>query len=415
MANVKISALPAVTTVVPGSDVLPLVSGGVTTKATPNDVVKAVLPAPGAIGGTTAAAGTFTNLTYTGTLTGSTGVLNIGSGQVYKDASGNVGIGTSSPVSAGSTYHVLSINGSTGAQISWLSNGTSKGYAFCDASNMTWGAASVSTFETNGAERMRLDSSGNLGLGTTSPGAKLDVTVAGANLVQQWVGTSGVYHRLGTSTSSFYTVHNGSTDTFLYTQEAAALRFGTNATERARIDSSGNLLVGTTDSGLTTGAGIKVIPAQSGAGVGALSIVTGGSTSANSSIFLYSTVASAYRFYVRNDGAIFATNTTVQSISDISLKENVRDLDYGLNTVLALKPRRFDWKEGKGLNKKDDIGFVAQEFEQIVPEFVDESLDKTDDGVNLKTVGAAGLIPVLVKAIQELSADLNEIKAKVNA
>lgn len=65
MADVKISALPAVTTVVPGTDVLPLVSnsGATTTKATPNQVVQAVLPAPGAIGGTTPAAITGTTIT----------------------------------------------------------------------------------------------------------------------------------------------------------------------------------------------------------------------------------------------------------------------------------------------------------------------------------------------------------------
>jgi hypothetical protein len=50
-----------------------------------------------AIGGTTAAAGAFTTLSYTGTLTGGTGVINIGSGELYKDASGNVGVGTASP------------------------------------------------------------------------------------------------------------------------------------------------------------------------------------------------------------------------------------------------------------------------------------------------------------------------------
>lgn len=109
------------------------------------------------------------------------------------------------------------------------------------------------TFYTGGSERLRVDTSGNVGIGTSSPGAKLDVTVAGASLVQQLVGTSGVYHRLGTVSSSFYTVHNGTTDTFLYTQEAAALRFGTNATERMRIDSSGNLGLGVTPSAWFSG------------------------------------------------------------------------------------------------------------------------------------------------------------------
>lgn len=64
------------------------------------------LSSPPDIGGVTANTGTFSNLSYTGTLTGNTGIINIGSGQIYKDASGNVGIGTSSPV------YKLEVNGS---------------------------------------------------------------------------------------------------------------------------------------------------------------------------------------------------------------------------------------------------------------------------------------------------------------
>jgi hypothetical protein len=74
----------------------------------------------GTVGATTATTGAFTNLAYTGTLTGSTGILNIGSGQVYKDASGNVGIGTSSPQA------LLDLGGGTlGKGISWNSSSTS--------------------------------------------------------------------------------------------------------------------------------------------------------------------------------------------------------------------------------------------------------------------------------------------------
>jgi hypothetical protein len=88
---------------------------------------------------------------------------------------------------------------------------------------------------------MVADANGNVGIGTSSPGAKLDVTVAGANLAQQLVGTSGVYSRIGTVSSSFYTIHNGTTDTFLYTAEASALRLGTNSIERMRIDTAGRV------------------------------------------------------------------------------------------------------------------------------------------------------------------------------
>lgn len=77
MADIKISALTAATTIVPGTDVLPIVSnsGADTVKATPNQIVQAVLPAPGAIGGTTPNTGAFTNLSSNGTVSG-TGFSN---------------------------------------------------------------------------------------------------------------------------------------------------------------------------------------------------------------------------------------------------------------------------------------------------------------------------------------------------
>lgn len=69
MSNIKISQLPTASTISAGSDVLPLVHNGVTSKATPNQIVQEVLKAPNAIGSSTPAAGTFTNITGTGNVT----------------------------------------------------------------------------------------------------------------------------------------------------------------------------------------------------------------------------------------------------------------------------------------------------------------------------------------------------------
>jgi hypothetical protein len=74
MASTKISALPAASTLT-GAETIPLVQGGVTKKVTTDQFLTAANPS------------------YTGTLTGGTGVVNLGSGQVVKDASGNLGLG----------------------------------------------------------------------------------------------------------------------------------------------------------------------------------------------------------------------------------------------------------------------------------------------------------------------------------
>jgi hypothetical protein len=125
---------------------------------------------------------------------------------------------------------------------------------------------------------------------------------------------------------------------------------------------------------------------------------------------VYSTGASAYRFYVGLGGTVFATNTTISAISDARFKENVQDIDVGLGAILALKPRKFDWKAGKGKDIKGDRGFIAQEFEQVFPQLVDEWADPAPEGEAPYKSVRQDLIPVLVKAIQELAAEVNALK-----
>ena len=129
-----------------------------------------------------------------------------------------------------------------------------------------------------------------------------------------------------------------------------SLAFAVDGSERARIDAAGNFLVGTTDAAVSTGVGIKTIPTGSIAIVGA----TGDYYSA------YNSTAGAFRFYVNISGTISATNTTISAISDQRLKENVQDIDVGLNAIMALKPRKFDWKAGKGKDIKGDRGWIAE-------------------------------------------------------
>jgi hypothetical protein len=179
-----------------------------------------------------------------------------------------------------------------------------------------------------------------------------------------------------------------------------------NGTETARIDSSGNLLVGQTALSVTT-VGVGVNPA------GLVNIAQNNSTSGGTGIQIYSTAASAFRFYVNMAGTIFATNTTISAISDQRFKENVQDIDVGLNAVMALKPRKFDWKDGKGKDIKGDRGWIAQEFEQVFPDMIDEWKDEAPEGEEPYKSVRADLIPVLVKAIQELKAELDALKAKV--
>jgi len=251
-------------------------------------------------------------------------------------------------------------------------------------------------------QAMTLDASGNLGIGTTNPSQKLVVSNAGAEGLE--IGPTAI------ASGSALISYNRSGAA--YTQlTASALRhvWQNSGTEVARIDSSGVLLVGTPNAAGTSGVGCALNPTPSG-----VRSVSAATTNGDETFTMYSTGAAAFRFYVDWGGTIHATSITITAISDQRLKENVRDIDTGLDAIMALKPRRFDWKEGKGQDKKNVAGFIAQEFEDVFPECVGTAM-AGEDGIEYKNINHETLIPTLVKAMQEQQAIIESLKARLDA
>ena len=106
------------------------------------------------------------------------------------------------------------------------------------------------------------------------------------------------------------------------------------------------------------------------------------------------------------DGDITAYSTTTGS--DIRLKENVRDLEGALDKTLKLRGVKFDWKDEH--RPKDQLGFIAQEVEEVLPEIVKEIDTVGKDGEKHKTVNYPAVVPLLVEAIKELKAEIEELK-----
>ena len=272
-------------------------------------------------------------------------------------------------------------------------------------------------FANSNTERMRLTDTG-LGIGTSSPayrldvGATSDVNISMNNSTSVTSGNRGtlsMYNSAG-STVGFIrfgaVTDNSGTDIQFGVRPAG----GSLNSTAMKLDSSGNLLVGNTVASSATDAGFKFLKSLEGAGNDRTAIVFDSSSNSQIPFTLYSTGAGAYRFYVGAGGTIYATSIVITAISDQRLKENVRDIDTGLSSVMALKPRRFDWKEGKGQDKKNVAGFIAQEFEDVFPECVGVSR-AGEDGVEYKNINHETLIPTLVKAIQELKAEFDAYKA----
>ncbi len=322
--------------------------------------------------------------------------FKVNGSEVGRFNSTGLGIGTSSPadilhISKAGDLYLRVANTSTGinAYFGQDSNGTYIGNT----------GASVVRFIQGSSERARIDTSGNVGIGTSSPAQRLEIAAASPRV--RITDTDGGYAQIEADNGNLFLVSdNGNT------VANSNLTFGVDGTERARIDSSGNWLVGTTSSAANSGTGVKLLPS------GYVYVVAPSTTS--DTYNYYNSTAGAYRFYVTNAGVINATSTTITAISDQRLKENIRDLDDGLSAIMSLKPRKFDWKAGKGKDIKDDRGWIAQEFEQVFPDMIDTWKDPAPSGEEPYKSVRADLIPVLVKAIQELKTEVDSLKAQLN-
>jgi hypothetical protein len=107
------------------------------------------------------------------------------------------------------------------------------------------------------------------------------------------------------------------------------------------------------------------------------------------------------------EGDVIAYSSTISS--DEKLKTNIEDTKYGLDDVMKLRGVDFNWKEK--FEGKRDVGFIAQEVQEVLPELVKEvDSIKKDDGDTYLTVDYAKVVPVLVESIKELKKEVDSLK-----
>jgi hypothetical protein len=351
------------------------------------------------------------------------------------DSAGNVGIGTNSP---GATK--LNVTSNVAAQATVANFGQSftalaTDVQWTNANSVTsttliskrtdgglWlyqsGADYIATY-TNGTERMRIDASGNVGIGATSPAAKLDISgsTTASNRALRVIPAIEADIVANVRTSTIQRIANDSVLAMGYATTPDAwvisasygstgaykpLAFATSDIERMRLDASGNLLVGTL---LNQGAGrLSIIPNSSG---NACFSTQHTGTTYYAALFYTSTTTLA--------GYISTSSNTVSyaSISDYRLKENVVPMTGALAKVLALNPVTYKWKSD-GLNGQ---GFIAHELKAIVPDCVQGEKDavKEDGSPAYQGVDTSFLVATLTAAIQEQQALITALTARITA
>ena len=330
------------------------------------------------------------------------------------DSSGNVGIGTNNPSTPSGKCITIydsgiprlnlknSTSGDTATDGVELSLNGSDAYL----NNRENGTVSIAT---NNATKLLVDSSGNVGIGTASPTRKLTISASGAT----FPSASNPCIRLDETSSGRFGVieFDSSANLNIWGSDAGSgsIRFfnGTGSgTERLRIDSSGNLLVGT-----TTDAGHKICISHShpASGSGGITINQIEAGTGRAIQFVFQTVNQV--------GSITTTNsaTAYNTSSDYRLKTNLEPISNGIERVKQLSVYRFNWIADQSGNKVD--GFVAHEAQAIIPECVTGEKDAVDaDGKPIhQGIDQSKIVPLLTAALKEAIAKIETLEAKVTA
>jgi len=351
------------------------------------------------------------------------------------DSSGNLGLGVTPSASGSAAAKVFFIN--NGALYGFASGSTivngfaSNTYGFGGTQYyQVTGAAASAYVQTSGqhqfftaasgtagnaitfTQAMTLDASGNLLVARTSanslfPGIQVGSTTNGKNILitSSSAGNNGLLQFKDTADADAFQISATTTEIGLYGYGSRYMKFSTNEIERARIDSSGNLLVGTTSS---TGNGGKSQVVRTDAGA-CLYLETNNSSGSQNVLDITNAanagMSNMIRFWVNGYGntqvgSITATTTSTayNTSSDYRLKENQQALTGSGAFIDALKPKTWNWKS----NGEKGVGFIAHEVQEVSP----NSVVGEKDGEQMQAMeyGSAEFIANIIAELQSLRA-----------
>ena len=289
---------------------------------------------------------------------------------------------------------------------------------------------SIMAFKTNGAERMRIDSSGRVGIGATP-------SAYGSSVKVVQLANAAVY---GVGQNAYLAANNyfdGSNNRYIATDEASRLYQAAGAfvfesaasgsagaaitfSEKMRIDSSGNVGIGVTPTAnyglLQINGPVKIagsVASTSGASAGVTAFLTNSSSVA--CLELNNQASTGYYAKMITNGgsqvgsiSYTSSATSYTTSSDYRLKTDAQPMTGATERIKQLNPVNFEWiADGTRVD-----GFLAHEAQAIVPEAVTGTKDEVDDdGVAvMQGIDQSKLVPLLVKTIQELEARIRALE-----
>jgi len=328
----------------------------------------------------------FGGIVSTGDSSGELQLQTAGTTAVTIDTSQNVGIGTSSPSALLDVNGNVAITGSARRITGDFSNGT---------------VANRVAFQTS-------TTNGNTAINAIPNGTSTTSSFQAFN-TNDPANASATQVLVSSTESSFRNAING-TGTYL------PMTFYTNGSERMRIDTSGNVQIGKT-SNSTLSAGINL---------GSLPNFIASTASPSDGPYMQisniaASVANGFRYISfrvgssGNEAGSISTNgsSTVSYVtsSDYRLKENVKPMVGALDVISKLNPVTYTWK----IDGSDGQGFIAHELQEVVPDAVTGKKDAVDEEGNIKPQGVdtSFLVATLTAAIQEQQTIINDLKARI--
>tara|TARA_R100000781_G_C4075116_1_gene125812 strand:- start:6 stop:938 length:933 start_codon:yes stop_codon:yes gene_type:complete len=304
----------------------------------------------------------------------------------------------------------LNINGTTG--ISGVDGSASAPALQGTDSNtgINFGTDTVN-INTGGTTRATVNSSGNLGLGTTSPSQQLTLVSSGDSKINIKGHGSSTGYFIGMSSA---------TDAQIYNAENGFIQFATNDLERARLDADGKMMINTTSNAFDSVTGNLNIANTNTNGHTVINC-SRNTTSARSQIRFSNPNGNVGSIQTGGSGTSYNTS------SDYRLKENEVAISDGISRLKQLKPYKFNFKTDSSTILD---GFFAHEVSSIVPEAITGTKDAVvtqamidagdfvegtlNDPIN-QAIDHSKLVPLLTAALQEAVAKIETLETKVAA